>query len=284
MMAGQLFGDEARAAWEAAGSTNYNQMVREGVSGFQSTDESAPTYALNDGRTTTDKAYAQLFNNPVAPTAPIAAPVVPGAAPAAPIAAAPGAKTWDTEKLKPTSIAGANGPMTVEQLFNATAPSGMTGQQLWEWQNAGSPGAAPVAPVAGPGAPVVPGAGGQPDTSKQVATPVNYWESDQYKKDKADARADALALAEANKQAMQFAQGIEQGKLDIAKASQAASEAYNKAMLEFNDRQLAQQAANAAMDVELRRQTIQIQSMSARRQSRQGGAFTRGRRPAVSFA
>jgi hypothetical protein len=207
--------------------------------------------------------------------------------------------TWDTldEETK--------------KLFEDTAGPG-AGQGLWEWQNAGSPTPEPTAPVAptptndwptalyptggGPSAPPVytpaqppvvtqsPLITNTPNQAPSAPTQPgqqNFWESDYWKQQQDQARLDAQQLAEFNRQAMLFTQGIQQGQLDIAKAAQSAQEAYQKAMLEYNNAQLAQQAANAAMDANLRQQTIQIQRMTARAQLRRGSAFARAR---VTFA
>ncbi|GEM_PF-5563109 len=54
-MSGQLFGEEARRAWEAAGGTDYNKQVAEGKSGFQSTN---PSVTFGSG-TGSDSPWAQ---------------------------------------------------------------------------------------------------------------------------------------------------------------------------------------------------------------------------------
>jgi hypothetical protein len=63
---------------------------------------------------------------------------------------------------------------------------------------------------------------------------------------------------EAIRQAAQFAQGIEQGKLDVSRMAQEYQKAYNEALVSNNSAQLAQTAARDAMQNEIAKQTQEI--------------------------
>lgn len=70
-------------------------------------------------------------------------------------------------------------------------------------------------------------------------------------------------FAEAQAQALEFEQGIQQGQLDVARANQAAQAAYQQALIEGNREELAHLKAVAAMENDFRQQQLELDRMVA---------------------
>lgn len=66
-------------------------------------------------------------------------------------------------------------------------------------------------------------------------------------------------FAEDQRKITEFNQGIEQGKLDLQRAIAEADKAYKDAMLQHQDRALAQQMAIESLKVDLQKQALEIQ-------------------------
>lgn len=75
---------------------------------------------------------------------------------------------------------------------------------------------------------------------------------------KAEALAAQTAQAAASARALQFTQGIEQGRLDIEKLTQTQTATYQQMVLSGNDKRDAQAAATQAMQIELQKQTLEL--------------------------
>lgn len=79
----------------------------------------------------------------------------------------------------------------------------------------------------------------------------------------AQAQADINQIQQDARAAQEFQQGIQQGQLDLARATQAAAAAYQQALIDGKNRELAQQEARDAMQLDLQQQQLQLQRMLA---------------------
>jgi hypothetical protein len=129
------------------------------------------------------------------------------------------------------------------------------------------PAAAPAAAPAAPATPTNPTTGAPTTPAQPVGTAARTvvgpdgkpYQLNLTDEDYQQVLSDQRAAADAQKQATQFAQGIEQGKVDIERSVAEWNKTYQQGLLQFQDRQLAVQQANQAMQIDLQKQALELQ-------------------------
>lgn len=260
----------------------YSTAAAPGVATAMSEDEYQPPeeeqpaedYPWADGNT---PAPGTTWYNPdynpgtgeFTPSAPEPAPA-PSPVDSVPLPSAP---SWNTSpqwnpatgnyNLQPGDF-GYQGPGTTynpSQPAGQTAPPPSTSSPSGGSTQPSSQTQPPVTPPTTAKPRVVTGKDGKPYTLTMTDEDYNLYQQD------------LKAWADAEKQAREFAQGIEQQKVDLQRALQEWQKAYQQSLLQYNDRSLAQQTAYQALQADLQKQALELQKIQQQAQQNQQAAM-----------
>ncbi|MCR4341036.1 MAG: hypothetical protein NUW01_14235 [Gemmatimonadaceae bacterium] len=105
--------------------------------------------------------------------------------------------------------------------------------------------------------------GGTPSQRAIVGADGNVYNVVMSDAEYAQAQADINQIQADARKAQEFQQGIQSGQLDIARATQAAAAAYQQALIDGKNRELAIQEAQLAMQKDFQEQQLQLSRMIA---------------------